>query len=357
MPVMSGGSNGGFDSIRTKRPRTEALLTAALIVMLAVALSPALLAQPLDQQKADAQKEVNALQQKLEDSMERYSYACERLSETKGAIEANKEQIADAEAQLAVNKGRLNKRARAMYMRRHNRFVDVVANSKNFDEFLVGLDLTKKVSNQDASLVAEVKAARTQLEGARSSLQNQKAEREAATQEMASAKAAVDNDLSSAKGKLANVEEQVRQAMAARAAASSTASRRNSVPSDPISRRTRPPGAPHGGVVGVAYDQLGKPYVYGGSGPDVFDCSGLTMYCYRVGAGISLPHSATAQMYSGPSPSLSELAPGDLVGFRNGGHVGLYVGGDEYIHAPRTGDVVRVASLSSRSVTGTCRPD
>ncbi|MBU1942183.1 MAG: C40 family peptidase [Actinobacteria bacterium] len=329
-----------------------------LIAMLTVALSPALLAQPLDQQKADAQREVEALQQKLEDSMERYNYACERLSETKGAIETNKEQISDAEAQLAVNKGRLNKRARAMYMSRHNRFVDVVANSKNFDEFLVGLDLTKKVSNQDANLVAEVKAARSQLEEARSSLENQKAEREAATKEMSAAKSAVEGDLSSAQGKLANVEEQVRQAMVARAAAaSSSSSRRNSVPSDPISRRTRPPGAPHGGVVGVAYDQLGKPYVYGGSGPDVFDCSGLTMYCYRVGAGISLPHSATAQMYCGPSPAMSELAPGDLVGFRNGGHVGMYVGGDEYIHAPSTGDVVRVASLSSRSVTGTCRPD
>jgi len=107
----------------------------------------------------------------------------------------------------------------------------------------------------------------------------------------------------------------------------------------------------------VAYDQLGKPYVWGASGPDSFDCSGLTMYCYEVGAGISISHSSYDQANCGTPVSIGELQPGDILGFRGWGHVGLFVGGDSFIHAPQTGDVVKVSSLSARTnFCGAVRP-
>jgi cell wall-associated NlpC family hydrolase len=99
-------------------------------------------------------------------------------------------------------------------------------------------------------------------------------------------------------------------------------------------------------AVRVAQDQLGKPYVWGASGPGAYDCSGLTMYAYAA-AGISLPHYTGAQWNSGRHVSQSELRPGDLIFFHSDlHHMGMYIGGGQLIHAPRSGDVVRIVSLS-----------
>lgn len=99
-------------------------------------------------------------------------------------------------------------------------------------------------------------------------------------------------------------------------------------------------------AVKVATDQLGKSYVYGASGPDHFDCSGLTMYAYAA-AGISLSHFTGAQWNEGRHVSQSELMPGDLVFFgKSLGHMGMYIGNGQFIHAPHTGDVVKINSLS-----------
>lgn len=333
------------------------ILGAALIVMLVSTFATAALAQPLEQQKTDAKSQVDKLQQNMENAVERYNYACVKLEQTRGAISDNKVKLTAAEKELAANKARLNARARAMYVNPQSQFVTVVVNAGNFDDFLVKYDMAKKVGQRDATLVRQVKNSKAKLEAARTSLQEQKSSQEAARQEMASAKANVESQLSSAKGKLGNIDAQIQAAMAARAAEASSASVRRSSTSYNPARPSRPPGAPHGGVVGVAYDQLGKPYVWGAAGPDAFDCSGLTMYCYRVGAGISISHSSYAQASCGAPVGVSQLAPGDILGFRGWGHVGLYVGGGEFINAPHTGDVVRVASLSSRgNFCGAVRP-
>jgi cell wall-associated NlpC family hydrolase len=90
---------------------------------------------------------------------------------------------------------------------------------------------------------------------------------------------------------------------------------------------------------------LGVPYVWGGSSPSGFDCSGFTMYVYAQ-VGVSLPHYTGAQWNVGVPVSYSDLQPGDLVFFNGLGHEGLYIGGGQFIHAPHTGDVVKVSSLS-----------
>lgn len=95
-------------------------------------------------------------------------------------------------------------------------------------------------------------------------------------------------------------------------------------------------------IVSAAYGQLGVPYVYSGSSPSGFDCSGLVMYCHRA-AGISLSHSSGSQGSGGKSVSSPQA--GDVVCYA--GHVGIYIGGGKMIHAPRTGDVVKISSVSS----------
>jgi cell wall-associated NlpC family hydrolase len=90
---------------------------------------------------------------------------------------------------------------------------------------------------------------------------------------------------------------------------------------------------------------LGVPYVWGGASPSGFDCSGLVVYVYAQ-VGVSLPHSSYALYGAGVPVSYDQLQAGDLVFFYGLGHVGIYVGGGMFIHAPHTGDVVKVSSLS-----------
>ena len=91
---------------------------------------------------------------------------------------------------------------------------------------------------------------------------------------------------------------------------------------------------------------LGVPYRWGGASPSTgFDCSGFTMYVFAQ-VGISLPHSSYAQYGMGSPVSRSQLAPGDLVFFNGLGHEGIYIGGNQFIHAPHTGDVVKISSMT-----------
>lgn len=106
-------------------------------------------------------------------------------------------------------------------------------------------------------------------------------------------------------------------------------------------------------VISVAKAQMGKPYRWGATGPSSFDCSGLMQYAYKNGAGVSLPRVSRDQATVGKKVSKAELQPGDLVFFAKGGrihHVGMYLGNDQYIHAPQTGDVVKISKLSSRTL-------
>ena len=101
------------------------------------------------------------------------------------------------------------------------------------------------------------------------------------------------------------------------------------------------------GIVNYAYNFLGTPYVYGATGPDTFDCSGFTSYVYRNAAGIEITRTTYSQIGQGRAVSQGELQPGDLVFTYGGDHVGIYVGGGSYIHAPQPGDKVKVSPVTS----------
>lgn len=96
-------------------------------------------------------------------------------------------------------------------------------------------------------------------------------------------------------------------------------------------------------VLSAAYSKLGTPYKWGAEGPNAFDCSGFVKWCYAK-VGISLPHSSSGQKNAGTQISVSAAEPGDILW--KSGHVGIYVGGGKYIHAPQTGDVVKISSVS-----------
>ncbi|MCU1605618.1 MAG: uncharacterized protein JWP46_2083 [Modestobacter sp.] len=107
-------------------------------------------------------------------------------------------------------------------------------------------------------------------------------------------------------------------------------------------------------AVNTALAQRGKPYGWGAAGPNSFDCSGLTSFAYRA-AGIALPRTTGGQANAGAPVARAHLLPGDLVFFYNGGHVGLYVGNNQVVHAPTAGDVVKVTSIDYMSFSSARR--
>ncbi|MGL5329500.1 MAG: SH3 domain-containing protein [Peptostreptococcaceae bacterium] len=105
-------------------------------------------------------------------------------------------------------------------------------------------------------------------------------------------------------------------------------------------------------VINLAMKQIGKPYVWGATGPDSFDCSGLTSYVYKHGANYNLPRTSTEQAKVGKTVSKSDLKPGDLIfsstnGTGNVSHVGIYIGNNEMIHAPKPGQNVHIVKINT----------
>ena len=116
-----------------------------------------------------------------------------------------------------------------------------------------------------------------------------------------------------------------------------------------------PPSATANGVVGAALSKIGSPYGWGAAGPSQFDCSGLMFWAYAQN-GKSIPRTSSAQLAGGTRVSLSELQPGDIIGYYPGvTHVGMYVGNGQVVHASDYGIPVQVVPLNSMPVQGAVR--
>jgi len=202
------------------------------------------------------------------------------------------------------------------------------------------------------SFKAAIQRQRVALRTAHSQQQKIVAKRAAQKQRIESQLASRRQLLSSIKGQIARMRaaEEAQQRQLAAAARSRLA---GGVPvpggigisaSTPEGSTVAPPNI-HGGVVGIAMQYLGVPYVWGGSTPRGFDCSGLVSYVFAQ-IGVSVPHSSYSQFGMGTAISINDLQPGDLVFFAGASHVGIYIGGGQFIHAPHTGDVVKISSLS-----------
>lgn len=105
-------------------------------------------------------------------------------------------------------------------------------------------------------------------------------------------------------------------------------------------------------IVNVAKQQLGKPYIWAAAGPNAFDCSGLTKYCYKQGANIDLPHFSAAQALMGKAVRLGDARPGDIIAYYNPvHHVALYIGGNTMIEAPDVGIPVRQVAVPTSNIS------
>lgn len=357
----------GGDSILRSRVITIfiATLIAALITGVA---STTVSAQPAstNQQAADKQAEFNQIQaqtneinNQLDVIVEQYNEANLALGKTEKELQSQEAQIQAAEKNLSMYQLMINKRFASVYRQGDLSLLDALFASKSLDQFLYYVELSERQSDQDARAMEKIRLVKKEIEVQNASLLEKEKKQKELINEVKSKKNEIIAQLKAKNDLLAQIKGQLadlRKKEQAEQAAAQAELRKKLMAAVPV---TVSRGGGRSSVVAIALSLLGRPYVWGGSGPYDFDCSGLTMYVYRQ-VGISLPHSAAAQYNCGTHVSRDQLQPGDLVFFSYGGyisHVGMYVGHGSFINAPHTGAVVSIASLNGRSgYVGATRP-
>ena len=311
--------------------------------------------------------QIQSLDGSLGHAVEAYNRANERLKEIQGDLHENRQLLAIAGTNLRAAQNSLAARLVSIYTSDEgDSTLDVLVGSQSLEELLDSLETVTRVSDQDQEVLSEVTRFRAQMRRARLRLQRARARQDELVAERAAHKASIESQLAQRRQLLSSIRSDIAQIQAAerrrqaeleRQARARVAAPQPLIPQLAASDDDEAPAAPapsalpapapatHGGVVGIAMQYLGIPYVYGGSSPSGFDCSGFVMYVYAK-VGVSLPHNAAAQYAYGTPVDRSQLQPGDLVFFNGLGHNGIYIGGGSFIHSPHTGDVVKISSLS-----------
>ena len=370
---------------QTCASKSKVALNAAFAAILAVGLSvPAAsaFAAPSDDKQAEAQaalQKLNQYQSELDQASANYEAAHQEQIDAQNRVDEAQKQIEEKTAQIEKDQQRLSDRARDMYRSGDTNFLDVILGASSFEQFATTWNMLETLNGNDAELVSETKTAREDLQAAKQEAEEQakvasdKAEEAKSVAEAADQKASemqqTYNSLSAEAQELISQERAAQEAQQQAAAAaaeqngtagndaattitnnnrnnttssnsnSSSNSNKNNASSS-ATNNSKPQSVSGNSVVNRAYSQLGKPYQWGAVGPNSFDCSGLVSYCL-TGSYSRLGTTGTFMGWT----RVSNPQPGDIC--VNSHHCGIYIGGGQMIHAPRTGDVVKVSSVHS----------
>lgn len=238
-----------------------------------------------------------------------------------------------------------------------NSYVEYIFGASSFSDFFARVDSVNEITSYDEDLIAEIADEKQQVEQQKQTVETAKANIESQKQQQEVLQTQYQDLLTKQQNELAAAQQQQEEISSTQSSLdsflssiivsnSSSSSGGSSGGSSITPSQNVPTTNKYGAtVVAAAYSKLGCPYVWGASGPDTFDCSGLVMWCYKQ-AGVSLDHYSGSQKESGAIIPLSQAQPGDILW--KSGHVGIYIGNGQYIHAPQTGDVVKIASNVSR---------
>jgi cell wall-associated NlpC family hydrolase len=335
------------------------VLLGILAALLAAASASA--RPPISEKRAEAERvyaQVQELNESLGAANERLNLANLQLAQVKHDLAVNRYELGVAKLNLKRSRQTIAHRLVTLYTTPQTSTLEVILGAASLDEIMVRVDTVDRVSALDSEVLKEVTTFKLairrhgiELAHDRNEAKRLVAERAAQANSLASQKAERERLLASINDQIASLEAAARareRQLAAAARAQIAASQTSSVASiaTPNVAFSWPPvgSSRYSGAASVALNYLGTPYVWAGASPGGFDCSGLVVYAFSQ-VGVSLPHSSYALWNVGVPVSSDQLQAGDLVFFHGLGHVGIYIGGGNFVHAPHTGDVVKVSSM------------
>ena len=321
---------------------------------------------------AQVQQKVDALNAQVDVVIEEYANSKIALADATRKAAVAQSRVRASQAQLDLVKVSMSSMAAAAYRNGGtDEFVSLI-NTATPQTFLDRAGALDRIAAGQSAQLAAAATARHRLQTVQRDAVAARSAQDAVARTMSLQKAHIEGVLAQEQRLLGSLkaEEQARLAAArtaalaraaeaARAAARASRSRAASSASSsnaPAPSYNGPASGRAAIAVQEAYRQLGKPYVWGGSGPNSFDCSGLTAWVWAK-AGVSLSHSAQAQFGEGQHVSQSQIQPGDLTFYGSPiHHDGIYIGGGQMISAPHTGDVVKIQAAFRSDYVGASRP-
>lgn len=298
---------------------------------------------------SQAQAQIAALQAQEATAAEAYDTGMIAANAAAAKAKAAQAAVSAQSAKLVALERGIEAFAVASYTNAGANNLDALLAGGNPQTLIQRAAAMNQIARSHSSQLLAIRAQREMLTGAQQTASDQATAAAASAKKLAAAKATIDGIIAQEQQVLSHLQAKQRAELAAQQVAQQAASRSQArlALSGPTSGGPVPQASGAAQTaLSAAYSQLGKPYQYGAAGPNAYDCSGLTMWAYAH-AGISLPHSAAGQMGSGQHVSRSQLEPGDLVFFDNGGHVGIYVGNGKMIDANHTGGWVGIRPLYS----------
>ncbi|WP_405553421.1 NlpC/P60 family protein [Streptomyces sp. NBC_01171] len=318
---------------------------------------------------AQVKAQVDRLYREAETATEKYNGAHEKASAAQHRLNTLRDETARRQDRLNTARGALGAFAAAQYRDGAIAPSWQLALSSSPDRYLDDAAFADRAGHRQAQQVTRVRAQLREIERLRGAARIEAKSVRSRQAELKRQKDAVTTKLERARQLLARLTPPEREKTTTGAPAvpvrAGTGGRSAPAPATSgkasTGRTTAPtarvpaPTSRASAAVAYAYRKLGSPYVWGATGPDAFDCSGLIQAAYRS-AGISLPRTTYAQINAGRRVSRSQLQPGDLVFFYSGvSHVGIYVGNGRMIHAPNPSAPVRVAPIDQMPFAGATR--
>ena len=378
-------------------PRLVIILATCLVALVAALPTQAAPKQEIASKRAQAEevrRQLAELGAQLEPAIERYNKSVAELKQVNAEVAFNQKQIKVTEANLRVTQVELDAKLEQSYRVGEPDLLASVLSQQSLSQILAVTDLFDRSQHQAADMIGGLQKTKKSLTRQKQDLQVAQDRAAALKADRAAEKKRIDAGIAQSQELVAGLEGEIqqliqeeaarqeqlrREALAALAAqqaetnapgndvaiggsvadtatadAGSTDAAPAAVAEAPIDL---PPtdGSIGAQAVSIAMQYLGVPYVWGGSSPGGFDCSGLTSYVYAQ-LGIGLSHYTGSQWNEGTRVPADQLLPGDLVFFHSDlHHMGMYIGNGQMIHAPQTGDVVKIAPLMD-AYAGAVRP-
>jgi len=348
-----------------RRVFTGRRVLVTLVAATGVALSPltAIAAPETPSTSQEAAALVAARGHDLEVVAEQFNDARVELETLQAAAKKAADDVAAADEAVTEARDKVREVARSAYTGDQLSTLQAMLTSESADELLDQIGTLDTIAEYNNAVLGAAQSATEEAAAQKVTADEAAAAAQAQLDRVEAQQKALESEIAEYKAQYARLsaQEQERarqlaeQQHAAAAAAAVDRTDREAPAASRSTTRQMPVPAPSAPVVagsgaaqsavGAALAQRGKPYVWAAAGPGSFDCSGLVQYAYKA-AGVSLPHSSRSQASMGRAVSRAELQPGDLIAFYSPvSHIGIYIGNGQMVHAPTSGDVVKVASI------------